>query len=288
MKRHTHNARWLSKALLGSALALLSSRAVVAQAPGGTGGGVGLGGPTLAGLGGTRPGGSTPLSAGNARAGGTTGVAATPSTANTFTNYYSSVYGVGFGPTFKLAPVVSAASSTSSSTLGGAGGLGGTGGMTGGAGGAGGASGSSGSSFTSTLNSSGAIQTLKTNSLGSPLYAVATSTTTTGTSTSSPTSFSTVGTRRAPSYVTVVGFRRTPRLAPETIQADLRQTFDRAPTLTSGPGIQIAVNGSTVVLQGTVPTIRERRVAEVLARMAPGVIDVRNQLQVPKDGLGEE
>jgi hypothetical protein len=154
--------------------------------------------------------------------------------------------------------------------------------------GGGGSSGSSGSSFSTTLNSSGTIQTLKANSLSSPLYAAATSTTTTGNTTSSPTSFTTVGQRRAPSYVTVIGFRRTPRLAPETIQASLRSTFDRAPTLTNGRGIQIAVNGATVVLQGTVPTIRERRVAEVLARMAEGVIDVRNQLQVPPEGASQE
>jgi hypothetical protein len=154
-------------------------------------------------------------------------------------------------------------------------------------GGGGGGSTSSSSGFTSALNSSGTIQTLKANSLSSPLYAFASSSSTTNTA-SSPTSFSTVGQRRAPSYVTVIGFKRGPGPTAEAIQADLRQSFDRAPTLTNGRGIQVVVNGSTVVLQGTVPTIRERRVAEVLARMAPGVVNVRNELQVPPEGVGEE
>jgi hypothetical protein len=299
MKRCVLKCRWLSKALLGGALALLSASPVAAQggggggpggggAGGGGGGGLGLGGPTLSGLGGTGTGGSTPLSTGAGRAGGTSSAAASPSTSNPYYSYISSPYAPGFGPSFKLAPVVSA----TSSTAGGSGGLtgGGLGGGGMGGGGMGGGGGSSSSTgFTSALNSTGTIQTLKAGSLNSPLYAVATSTTpTTGTTTSSLTGFTTVGTRRAPQYNTVIGFQRTPRLAPAAIQADLRQSFDRSPRLTNGQGIQIAVNGSTVVLQGTVPTIREKRVAEVLARMAPGVVDVRNQLQVPDEGLGQE
>jgi hypothetical protein len=160
--------------------------------------------------------------------------------------------------------------------------------MGGGGGGGGGGSSGSSSGFTSTLNSTGTIQTLKAGSLNSPLYAVATSTTTTSTTTTGQTGFSTVGIRRAPSYVTVVGFQRPPRIAPEAIRADLRESFDRSPRLTNGQGIQIAVDGSTVVLRGTVPTMREKRIADVLARMGRGVVDVRNELVVPPEGIGEE
>jgi hypothetical protein len=34
--------------------------------------------------------------------------------------------------------------------------------------------------------------------------------------------------------------------------------------------------------------MREKRVAEVMARMGRGVVDVRNELQVPPEGIGEE
>jgi osmotically-inducible protein OsmY len=65
------------------------------------------------------------------------------------------------------------------------------------------------------------------------------------------------------------------------MQADIRQALDLSPRLTNGRGIQVAVNGPTVVLQGNVASQRERRVAELVVRMTPGVRDVRNELKAP-------
>jgi osmotically-inducible protein OsmY len=226
----------------------------------------------MPGLGGSSPGGSTPLSLGAAgtggRTGGTSGAAASPSSSDPYSAYYTNPIAVGWGPVRQLAP------SASGTTTGGTGGFGG-------AGGGGGGTGTT-TGFSSALNSSGQIQTLKANSLAQPLYAVTTTTTGTATAVGGVTAgFSTVGIRRAPPYVTTVGFRRAPRISPAVVQADIRQALDLSPRLTDGRAIQLAVNGTTVVLQGTVPSTRQRRIAELLARMTPGVRDVRNELRVP-------
>jgi hypothetical protein len=279
MKRRLIRAGWFSKALLGGALALLGLSPAAAHAQGGFGGGpggsstggssLGMSGPTLSGLGGTSPGGSTPLSQGTTGTGGrtgTSGAAASPTSNNPYSTYYSNILAPGWGPSRQLTPVSSSTSTT---------------GTTGGTGGGGSSSSSTG--FNSALNSSGAIQTLKSNSLVQPLYAPTTTSTTGATSsaTANTTGFSTVGTRRAPVYITTVGFRRGPRSTPTEMQAEIRQALDGSPRLANGRAIQLAVNGTTVVLQGNVASARERRVAELLARMTPGVRDVRNDLQVP-------
>jgi osmotically-inducible protein OsmY len=239
---------------------------------------MGLAGPTLSGLGGTTPGGSTPLALGGTGTGGrtgTSGAAASPSPSDPYSAYSTNPLAVGWGPSRQLAPVATG------TTTGGTGGTGGAGGF-GGAGGGGGGTGTT-TGFSSALNSTGQIQTLKANSLAQPLYA-ATTTTTTGaasSATATTTGFTTAGTRRAPPYITTVGFRRGPRIAPAEMQADIRQALDRSPRLSNGRAIQLAINGTTVVLQGAVASARERRVAELLARMTPGVRDVRNELRIP-------
>jgi osmotically-inducible protein OsmY len=95
--------------------------------------------------------------------------------------------------------------------------------------------------------------------------------------------FSTVGTRRAPQFITTVGFRSAPIASPAAIQTDIRQALDNSPRLTNGSRIQVAINGPVVVLQGNVASERERRVAELVVRMTPGVRDVRNELKAPRE-----
>jgi osmotically-inducible protein OsmY len=43
----------------------------------------------------------------------------------------------------------------------------------------------------------------------------------------------------------------------------------------------VSTAGEAVVLNGTVQSEKERRIAEIMLRMTPGVREVRNQLQVP-------
>jgi hypothetical protein len=129
---------------------------------------------------------------------------------------------------------------------------------------------------------------------GSPLYTITTvnlSTTGTGgvggqnrggtatTSSSAYAGSSSVGIRRAPSYTTTIGFEfRPPSVS--SMQTSLQQTISESSSLPSRSGIVVAVDGDTVVLRGTAGSERERRLAEALLRLSPGVYDVRNNLEV--------
>ena len=86
------------------------------------------------------------------------------------------------------------------------------------------------------------------------------------------------GTRLA--YAATVAFRPRPIL-PSQLQADLRATLDRSTAIKNAKGIQVQVEGQTAVLRGTVGDEDERRMAEGLVRLTPGVRQVRNELQVP-------
>jgi hypothetical protein len=132
---------------------------------------------------------------------------------------------------------------------------------------------------------------------GSPLYATTTSTnisTTnlgtlgnrlggTGTGLYSSGGYSsnsaTSGVRRAPAYTATLGFPYTPA-TPSKLQTDVQQKLANSTALTSSRNIQVVVDGSTVVLQGRVADDRDRRLAESLVRLTPGVRDVQNNIEV--------
>jgi hypothetical protein len=88
--------------------------------------------------------------------------------------------------------------------------------------------------------------------------------------------------RRAPTYSTVldpVDFPR-PRIAASRLRRDLQAILNQSSALRSSPNIRVSVVGGTVVLRGTAATARDRRLAEGLLRLEPGVGDVRNLIQV--------
>jgi hypothetical protein len=90
---------------------------------------------------------------------------------------------------------------------------------------------------------------------------------------------SSVGTRRAPSYATTIGFDfAAPTMT--TLQTSLQQTIAESSHLPSKENISVVVDGETIVLRGTAANDRERRMAEALLRLTPGVHDVRNDLEV--------
>jgi hypothetical protein len=99
------------------------------------------------------------------------------------------------------------------------------------------------------------------------------------TSTSAYAGSSSVGTRRAPAYATTIGFDF---VAPTmtSLQTSLQQTISESTRLPSKGNITVVVDGETIVLRGTASTDRERRMAEALVRLTPGVHDVRNDLEV--------
>jgi BON domain len=94
-----------------------------------------------------------------------------------------------------------------------------------------------------------------------------------------PTLGSSTATTRAPTYSAAIGFSATP-VAPSGLQTSLQQLLTRSPALQSSPNIQVAMDVSTVVLRGWAADEHDRRLAEGMVRLTPGVYDVRNELVV--------
>jgi hypothetical protein len=125
-----------------------------------------------------------------------------------------------------------------------------------------------------------------TPTFGKALYPATSTTTSTGvnaTSSQTPAGFSTIGIPRAPVYSTVLSedmpvVMRTP---PELL-ANVRDSIDRSTYFDNRGKIQIDMVGTTVKLSGQVESAKERRIAEGLVRMTPGVRDVQNDLVVLK------
>jgi hypothetical protein len=91
---------------------------------------------------------------------------------------------------------------------------------------------------------------------------------------------SNVGTagRRGPSYTCTLVFPYDPP-KPTQLQTDLQQIISGSSALTS-KNIKVKLDGQTLVLEGSVANDRERRLAEGLVRLTPGVRQVRNTLVV--------
>jgi osmotically-inducible protein OsmY len=93
---------------------------------------------------------------------------------------------------------------------------------------------------------------------------------------------SSVGIRRNPSYSTIVGFDYAAP-SPASMQSKAQETIANASRqLKSKDSILVEMDGETLVLRGSAASANERRLAEALVRMTPGIYDVRNELQVPE------
>jgi hypothetical protein len=88
----------------------------------------------------------------------------------------------------------------------------------------------------------------------------------------------TAGIRRAPAYIVEPVFDRPPRPTGDVLRSDLQSIVARSERLPSRDRIRVTVDGSTVVLRGDVRDERERRLAEAVVRLTPGVREVRNLL----------
>ena len=127
--------------------------------------------------------------------------------------------------------------------------------------------------------------------LGNPLYNAASLNTT---STRGSTGIGTQGTgttfagansagiRRSPGYVTEAVFEMPARATLETMRPELQSVLSRATRLPSRDSIRVTTDGDTVVLRGQVRDERERRLAEAMIRLSPGVRLVRNELKPVK------
>jgi hypothetical protein len=70
------------------------------------------------------------------------------------------------------------------------------------------------------------------------------------------------------------------------LAADAQRILMRSESLPSRANIQVGTDGRTVVLRGNVADERERRMAENMMRLTPGVRDVRNELNIPAQNPG--
>ena len=86
--------------------------------------------------------------------------------------------------------------------------------------------------------------------------------------------------RRTSNYTASPGFDYRPA-GPSQVQGAVEQVLARSTSLSPSRNIRVAVEGPAVVLRGTVASEQDRRVAEALIRLTPGVFDVRNELEVP-------
>jgi hypothetical protein len=84
---------------------------------------------------------------------------------------------------------------------------------------------------------------------------------------------------KAPAYSIVIGFP-TKAPAPGQLQSNLGGILARSTSLGADRRIAVSTDGAAVVLRGTVGSDHDRRLAEAMARLTPGIHDVRNELQI--------
>lgn len=85
--------------------------------------------------------------------------------------------------------------------------------------------------------------------------------------------------RRPASYSTSIAFKYRPT-QPGELQSNLRQVLSRSSDLAGNGSLEVVLDGQTVVVRGTVAEAEQRRLAENLLRLSPGVRTVRNEIQV--------
>jgi hypothetical protein len=81
-----------------------------------------------------------------------------------------------------------------------------------------------------------------------------------------------------PAYV-APGFSYSPP-EPVSVATTLQTRLQKAGLIGAEPKIQVSVEGGVVVLRGEVATSNQRLVAENLARLEPGVREVRNEIVI--------
>jgi hypothetical protein len=86
------------------------------------------------------------------------------------------------------------------------------------------------------------------------------------------------GIRRAPAYIAEPVFDRPPPPTASAVQTNLQDIIARSTRLPSRGRITVSVEGGAVILRGQVRDERERRLAESLVRLTPGVHNVKNEL----------
>ncbi|MFL5244620.1 MAG: BON domain-containing protein [Gemmataceae bacterium] len=68
----------------------------------------------------------------------------------------------------------------------------------------------------------------------------------------------------------------------------MQSVLDRSSKIQSKSTILVGVEGGSLVLRGIVKNDHERRLAEAIARLTPGVRDLRNELAVRTEAIAAE
>jgi osmotically-inducible protein OsmY len=89
------------------------------------------------------------------------------------------------------------------------------------------------------------------------------------------------GAKRVGNYSASPTFDYRPA-GPSLLQSEVQRVLTRSSSLSPNRAIRVAVEGPAVVLRGTVASEHDRRLAEALVRLTPGVHEVRNELEVPE------
>jgi hypothetical protein len=135
----------------------------------------------------------------------------------------------------------------------------------------------------------GNVNTSQKTSFGQPIYATVTSTTSGATGArgqGAGATNSTAATATAPPRFTIALDVGAPapaearRLGASRLQADVQGIVANSTMFSNNKSIQIGMDQGTLVMRGKVASDRERRMAEGLVRLSPGVNSVRNELQV--------
>ena len=144
--------------------------------------------------------------------------------------------------------------------------------------------------YSGRVSSTGQTITGQVGGFGAPLYTLTTTTSAqpgiTGTLSSASQGLGGLGGlggtttgRRGPAYTCMLAFPYDPP-TPARLQTELQQVITRSSSLTAKDTIKVKLDGQILVLEGTVPNDRERRLAEGLLRLTPGVRQLRNNLVV--------
>jgi hypothetical protein len=126
----------------------------------------------------------------------------------------------------------------------------------------------------------------KMTGMWTPLYTATTTTTTTGITgtlnTTSGLNMNAAGSilnRRGPAYTVAVTFPYEPPSASQ-LSTEAQNILARSSALTTRDSIKVRADGQALVLEGQVRSEQEKRLAENMLRLTPGVRSVQNNLQI--------
>ena len=75
----------------------------------------------------------------------------------------------------------------------------------------------------------------------------------------------------------------SPGIVPPRVKAEAQDVLSRTARFQGDYAIQVESQGPALVLRGKVPSPRERRIAETMVRLTPGVRQIINELEVAEN-----